>query len=213
MKSSHLLTLLEEADFSPEQLAERLSISNMTVRRWMNKPPSTEIPRIYSRAIEDAVYELVGGGILTIESATVKEIIEKNEVGPFQAVIRNLGLSKDFLNHAKGTDEERLIVGLSQIGASEVRKAQVDENLKKISKFKSLSDEWSSRIATLLRAIRSKEIVSVDKLVAYGALFYLICPFDLIPDYLPVIGYLDDFAILGLAANYFLRKFQSRDLE
>jgi uncharacterized membrane protein YkvA (DUF1232 family) len=43
--------------------------------------------------------------------------------------------------------------------------------------------------------------------VAYGALFYLILPFDLIPDSIPVFGYVDDFGILGFAVAYYARKF------
>ncbi len=210
MKVSHLLNLLKETGFSPEQLAKRLGISNMTVRRWMRKPSHTEMPGLYGRALEDVVFELMGEGMLTTESPITREIISKNEVRPFQAILRNLGLSKDFLRNTKGNNEERLIVGLAQIGASDVRRAQVEDNLKKISKFKRLGKEWSWRVRTLLQTIRSKRVAFVRKLVAYGALFYLICPFDFIPDYLPVIGYLDDFTMIGLAANFFLGKFRNR---
>jgi uncharacterized membrane protein YkvA (DUF1232 family) len=47
----------------------------------------------------------------------------------------------------------------------------------------------------------------MEKLSAYGALFYLITVFDLIPDTIPVFGVLDDFAILGIVTAYYLRKF------
>lgn len=206
MRVSHVSALLKETGSSPEQLAKRVGVSHMTVRRWLKRPACTEIQRIYSRALEDAVCEFVGEGTLTAESAIVQEIIVKNELGPFQAILRNLGLSKDFLSHTEGGDKERLIMGLSQIGASHVRKTQVEGNLKKISRLRRLGKEWSLRIAVLLRVVRSKRIASVEKLVAYGALFYLICPFDFIPDYLSVVGYLDDFVMLGLAADFFLEK-------
>ena len=206
MRVSHLVALLKETSFSPEQLAQRLGISNMTVRRWIRKSPRTEIPSLYGRALEDIVFELMGEGILTTESVIVKEIVAKHEAKPFKGALQNLGLSKDFLRNAKGNNEERLVIGLAQIGASDVRRAQVEDNLKKVSTFKRLGKEWSSRITTLLRAIRSKRVAFVEKLVAYGALFYLICLFDLIPDYLPIIGYLDDFAMIGLAADFFLGK-------
>ncbi len=204
MKVSHLSILLEETGFSPEQLAKRLGISNMTVRRWMRKSPQTKISSIYSRAIEDAVFELIGEGVLMLNSAIAKEIIAKHDAKPFHAILRNLGLSKDFFRNTPADNEERLIAGLIQIGASDARRTQVENNLKELSRFKRLSKEWSLRIATLLRVIRSQRIASVEKLVAYGALFYVICPFDFIPDYLSVIGYLDDFAITGLAADFLL---------
>ena len=46
------------------------------------------------------------------------------------------------------------------------------------------------------------DVPTLDKLVAFGALFYLIAPFDLIPDAIPLFGYVDDFIILGIAALY-----------
>ncbi len=206
MKVAHLLALLEETGLSPEQLAKRLGISNMTVRRWMKKPPQTRMPSLYSRALEDAVFGLVREGMLTTESVVMKEIVSKNEAGSFRTVLRNLGLSKDFLWNATGSYQKRLIAGLEQIGASGVRRMQVEDKLKEVSSFRGLSTEWSSRITTLLKAVRSKKIAPVKKLVAYGALFYLIYPFDFIPDYLSVVGYLDDFSMLGLAANFLLGK-------
>ena len=40
-----------------------------------------------------------------------------------------------------------------------------------------------------------------DKLIAIGAIGYFISPLDLIPDYIPVIGYLDDLGILSWAVS------------
>ena len=202
MRVFHLLALLEEAGLSPEQLATRLGISNMTVRRWMKKPPRTRMPILYNRAMEDAVFELIGEGRLTTDSVVMKKIVAKSETGSFQTILRNLGLSMDFLQNTTGSHRERLIAGLEQIGVSDARRMQVEDNLEKISSFKRLGTDWSSRITVLLKAVRSKKGVPVKKLVAYGALFYLICPLDFIPDYLSVVGYLDDFAMLGLAANF-----------
>lgn len=58
----------------------------------------------------------------------------------------------------------------------------------------------------MLEVIRSKDLTLADKLVAYGALFYLITPMDFIPDAIPVVGYLDDFAVLGLALAYYAHR-------
>ena len=44
-----------------------------------------------------------------------------------------------------------------------------------------------------------------DKLIAIGAIGYFISPLDLIPDWIPVIGYLDDIAILSWAVGVIIQ--------
>jgi len=50
--------------------------------------------------------------------------------------------------------------------------------------------------------VRSKKIGLMGKIIAYGSLFYLLDPLDLIPDNIIGFGLIDDFAILGIAAIY-----------
>jgi len=60
-------------------------------------------------------------------------------------------------------------------------------------------------LATLLRLVRayfSKEYTDVPWetiALAIGAIAYFVSPVDLIPDFIPVAGYLDDAAVLGFA--------------
>ncbi|TXK76086.1 YkvA family protein [Paenibacillus sp. N3.4] len=51
----------------------------------------------------------------------------------------------------------------------------------------------------LFYALDSPKTPLKAKVQIYGALGYLILPFDVIPDFLPIIGYVDDFSVLGLA--------------
>lgn len=53
----------------------------------------------------------------------------------------------------------------------------------------------------LLAAIKSPKSTLRSKAIAVGALIYFISPIDLIPDHIPVVGYLDDLAVLSLAVN------------
>ncbi|WP_235958266.1 MULTISPECIES: YkvA family protein [Flammeovirga] len=40
------------------------------------------------------------------------------------------------------------------------------------------------------------------KVAIAGALGYLLIPFDLIPDFIPIVGYSDDFSVVLAAASY-----------
>lgn len=54
---------------------------------------------------------------------------------------------------------------------------------------------------TLLSAIKSGKTSLKGKAIATGALIYFISPIDLIPDHIPIVGYLDDLAVLSLAVE------------
>jgi uncharacterized membrane protein YkvA (DUF1232 family) len=51
----------------------------------------------------------------------------------------------------------------------------------------------------LFYALESPKTPLRAKLQIYGALGYLILPLDIVPDLLPIIGYVDDLSALGLA--------------
>ena len=52
-----------------------------------------------------------------------------------------------------------------------------------------------------------------DKVLVLGALIYLISPFDLIPDAIPVIGWLDDIGVASLVLQYLNTKIASLEEE
>ncbi|MCX7934393.1 MAG: DUF1232 domain-containing protein [Planctomycetota bacterium] len=39
------------------------------------------------------------------------------------------------------------------------------------------------------------------KAIIVGALLYFISPFDIVPDFLPGVGYFDDIGVIALVAN------------
>lgn len=205
MHYRQMLSLLEKAGLSPEQAAGDLGVSNMTLRRWRSKPERAVLPEMYRRAFEPTVRRLVGEGRLHPEDPDVAAALAPTG-DSFQSTLTSLGITHDILNDAD-KHQTTVVVGLARIGEDENRQAQVKASSKMMARFKAMGAEWKSRVSDLNAVIRSDEITALDKLVAFGALFYLITPFDLIPDAIPVIGYLDDFVILGLAAVYYRKRF------
>lgn len=57
----------------------------------------------------------------------------------------------------------------------------------------------------LLKLIGDSQVSRTDRALLLGAVLYTLSPFDLIPDFLPVIGRLDDLYLLALAINRLVR--------
>jgi uncharacterized membrane protein YkvA (DUF1232 family) len=197
---------MEAADLSPEQLGKRLGVSGMTLRRWKAHPPAGELPKIYEKALIGVIHELVGEGKLTTTHPVVQAVMTTNQWDPMTTAVAALGIEPATLKGGVA-NEKRLMENLSQIGLKGTNKSEVDRNKSRIMSFKKMGAEWGRRVTSLWKVVTSAELNTMDKLVAYGALFYLICPFDLIPDWIPVFGYMDDYIVLGFAVAYYMKRF------
>ena len=207
MKFSQIHALMYESKLSPEQLVPYFSASNMTIRRWLKKSGSVKVPAVYERSVLDGVYRLLSDGKIHSDSEVVQKMLTDAPTLSFKAALSDLGVEDMMSENGSGDFEDRMALSLSKIGMSDDKRKEVDRSESKIHTFKKLGQEWSKRISLLWGVTSSKKFSLLDKLVAYGALFYLIFPFDLIPDQIPGIGLLDDFAILGFAVIYYLKKF------
>lgn len=78
-------------------------------------------------------------------------------------------------------------------------------------KVKSNYKRWASRVGNLglleqagqlWSRLISGQVTGQEKAVIIGSLLYLITPVDLIPDMIPVIGWLDDFGVAVFALSY-----------
>jgi uncharacterized membrane protein YkvA (DUF1232 family) len=206
MRVSHLRSLLEEAHLSPEQLGQRVQLSGMTLRRLLKRPDSDALPEAYRSLVRQGVYGLIIEGKLKADGPVAKFIVSRRPSLSFQAAIHALGFRQDAMALGE-SHPEQVLIGLSEIGASPQRQGEVRHGGKRMARFRRLGREWASRIRTLHSVVTSTRLTRMEKLAAYGALFYLITTFDLIPDTIPVFGVLDDFSILGIVVAYYLRKF------
>ena len=162
------------------------------------------MPPEYLRNVAGGIYRLIEDGRLDPSSAGISDFLASNIPEFFGAVTGNLGFGGENVK-PESTQQEKIFQILAHMGASGKIRGAIDGKHKKINAFSRMGSEWKSRIGSLIAVLKSKEISIVDKSVAYGALFYLLTPFDLIPDAVPVVGYIDDFAMLGFAMAYYAR--------
>jgi uncharacterized membrane protein YkvA (DUF1232 family) len=65
------------------------------------------------------------------------------------------------------------------------------------------------RLPTYIRLIwallRDRRVPPAQKLILAGIAAYLVLPIDLIPDFIPILGQLDDIAVVLLGLDFFIR--------
>ena len=61
------------------------------------------------------------------------------------------------------------------------------------------------RARALVRYFRDREASLLGKLFVLAALVYVVSPVDLIPDAIPIVGWLDDLGVMSLAVAWMWR--------
>lgn len=67
-----------------------------------------------------------------------------------------------------------------------------------MNRIKAFAIRMKLEIAALYLAVKRNDIGFVPKMIAVIVVGYALSPIDLIPDFIPVLGYLDDMIILPL---------------
>lgn len=107
---------------------------------------------------------------------------------------------------AAGTPEAAALSPYVQYAAMDEGIAEIDARLpEKLTKVRSLEDP-SGKIAVLLSWVESlwerfRQSSGQTKVLAGGALLYFLSPVDLVPDFIPLAGLLDDLSVVGLVAS------------
>ncbi len=70
--------------------------------------------------------------------------------------------------------------------------------MKWTEKLKAWAKRLKRKVAAIFLAYRRKDTPLVAKIVALITVGYALSPIDLIPDFIPVLGYLDDLIILPI---------------
>lgn len=82
----------------------------------------------------------------------------------------------------------------------EAGRAKVESEL--FEKIRDAKVKFTADLKMLYEFMRDPAAPAQAKLVAIGALLYFILPIDLVPDVIPVLGYVDDAAVVGAAVSY-----------
>lgn len=82
-----------------------------------------------------------------------------------------------------------------------LRKKLISEEMSKqrlIKKWKSWAKKMKAEIYTLYFAYKDRRLNKLAKIVIFFVVIYALSPVDLIPDFIPVIGYIDDLILLPI---------------
>jgi len=83
----------------------------------------------------------------------------------------------------------------------------------KNNKIKDKVRELKRKVSALFLAYKHKDTPLAAKIVAAIAVGYALSPIDLIPDFIPVLGYLDDIIILPLLITWAIKLISENIME
>lgn len=82
-----------------------------------------------------------------------------------------------------------------------------------IEKIKEKTIELKKQVFALYLAYKKKETPLIAKVFAVIVVAYALSPIDLIPDFIPVLGYLDDFILIPLGVTIALKLIPAKIIE
>jgi uncharacterized membrane protein YkvA (DUF1232 family) len=167
--------------------ATGVGLSHMTVYRWLDKKDTFELPKKYHLALDRFSASQSGSA----ETPWYQD----------QSVLERLSSVKN----ANAPGARELIDLLENDGKDYEDPAKLKEELEVKLQDKGVTRKIHVQVQTLLKSLFSAQVPRRSKFVIVGALLYFLSPIDLIPDTIPVLGYVDDLAVLTLAVDFVMR--------
>ncbi len=175
---------LEKTGDSPEKFAKQIQLSNMTIRRWLKKPMDFEIPEKYHPLLDRHFHGK------TVETTQNHEIPEWMTARSQQFGANYTEMVSTLQNNGESVPEEQSVY---QAVETKLTEKGIDQVLR----------DYASQVMAL---IKSGNLIKSAKAICLGSLLYLVDPMDLVPDAIPILGYLDDMAVLSMAMQWAHKK-------
>jgi hypothetical protein len=115
----------------------------------------------------------------------------------------NLNNAAPVTSKPSGSKQFSQIVGdLESAGTAQMKEpAQLESNVSQKLAEKGIDPFFKNYCNQLISNLTSGKVSYQSKALCAGALAYFINPFDVIPDAVPLIGYMDDLAVMGAVLN------------
>lgn len=156
------------------------------------------------------------GNKLGISNMTIRRLLKKNRSVEiplkYQTLFDRLSPMSEFSFFSTCQDMgfEPLLLQIEMDGQKCKDADQKFREASKKAKAEKLGSGILSLIRVLGRALRAENSIRM-KAIAAGALLYFLNPIDLIPDSIPSFGYIDDFAVLTIAASIARLDWEQKD--
>lgn len=183
-------------------------ISQPTLTRFYRdqKTQSDELPRKLSNAFELVVRKQEMGILenhLKIAKQTLKT--QKNDLYPIddigQLPVELIESDDSKQGRLDPKKEKDTVMKMASVGMSEENKEKVKNGFYDYWKrFLSKIPFAANAYALYLFVTKVDDIIRIAP--AVGALLYFISPIDLIPDYIPFVGFVDDAAVIAAVCAY-----------
>jgi uncharacterized membrane protein YkvA (DUF1232 family) len=160
-------------ELSPEALARKVLLSNMTIRRMLRLKASEKISEKYWPLFDQ---------------------LSKDSVEPAHSHFQKI--SSSFF-----TDFKSLTQDLEKAGTEAQNIDQIKEDACSKMNDEAIGTGLKTSIKVLLNTVSGSNTSLRSRAIAIGALIYFVNPFDLIPDALVGVGYLDDMAVASVAIS------------
>lgn len=184
----HRLSLRELAS---ALAAEGYQVSFGTLHRWQ-KDPRQRLPAEREKALSAALQRLIA------KATTGQPMVPPAGQGDSPWSSRDLPRGVE-LGTPESEEQIRLQMaraGMNDGARDKVESGFMDYLLKVLARIPFAVDAY----ALYLFATRVKDPIKVAP--AVGALLYFISPIDLVPDYIPIVGFLDDAAVIAAVCTY-----------